>query len=306
MNRSQAVTMVTLIALVFAGVASWGVYSYLKQESLKTKQASSFVIMVAAGDIPIGTKLNETHLKPAGWPKDNVPAGSFTDAKSLVNRVAIRNLSAGDAITEQKLMPKEGSAAATGVMTYIIPQGHRAVTVGVNEVAGVAGFIAPNNRVDVVLTTQIPNNSNEMVTKIILQNVPVLATGQITDQKDGKPVLVPTVTMDLTPEDSEKLVHASRKGSLQLLLRNIIDTAQVDVKGGATISTVLGGVERPVIAVAQAKPAQAKLAQVRRPVRRAAPEGARAAIRPLPAAPQGHKVTVIDGGARTTKEFVLQ
>ena len=185
MNRSQAVTMVTLIALTFAGVASWGVYAYLKQESVKSKQAASFVIMVAASDIPIGAKLNETNLKPAGWPKDSVPAGSFTDARSLVNRVVVRSLSAGDAVTEQKLLPKEGSAAATGVMTYIIPQGHRAVTVGVNEVAGVAGFIAPNNRVDVVLTTAIPNNPNDTVTKIILQNVPVLATGQITDQKDG-------------------------------------------------------------------------------------------------------------------------
>lgn len=304
MNRSQAVTMVTLIALAFAGAASWGVYAYLKQESLKTKQAASFVIMVAAGDIPIGTKLDETNIKPAGWPKDNVPAGSFTDAKLLVNRVAVRNLSAGDAITEQKLMPREGSAAATGVMTYIIPQGHRAVTVGVNEVAGVAGFIAPNNRIDVVLTTQ-PPGSNDTITKIILQNVPVLATGQITDQKDGKPAVVPTVTMDLTPEDSEKLVEASHKGSLQLLLRNIIDTAKVDVRGGQTIGMVLGGVERPVVAVAQTKPAEVRH-EARHAVRRAAPVVVRAATPVAPAASRGYKVTLIDGGARTTKEFELQ
>lgn len=309
MNRSQAVTMVTIIALLFAGLASWGVYTYLKQESLKTKQAASFVIMVAAGDIPIGTKLNETQFKAAGWPKDNVPAGSFTDPKALVDRVVIRNLSAGDAITEQKLMPKEGAASVTGVMSYIIPQGHRAVTVGVNEVAGVAGFIVPNNRVDVVLTTPIPNHpKNETITKIVLQNVPVLATGQITEQKDGKPVIVPTVTMDLTPEDSEILVHSSRKGSLQLLLRNIIDTAQVDVKGGTTINTLLAGIKPPATETATAivVPAPANTPrQTSRPKQKRSMAKTPAPPAP-PAAPRSYSVTVIDGGARTTKEFILQ
>lgn len=307
MNRSQAVTMVTIIALLFAGLASWGVYTYLKQESLKTKQAASFVIMVAAGDIPIGTKLNETQFKPAGWPKDNVPAGSFTDPKALVDRVVIRNLSAGDAITEQKLMPKEGAASATGVMSYIIPQGHRAVTVGVNEVAGVAGFIVPNNRVDVVLTTPIPNHpKNETITKIVLQNVPVLATGQITEQKDGKPVVVPTVTMDLTPEDSEILVHSSRKGSLQLLLRNIIDTAQVDVQDGTTINTVLAGIKTPATTATVIVPAPAqKTRQTARPKQKRIMAKTPAPPAP-PAAPRSYSVTVIDGGARTTKEFILQ
>ena len=315
MNRSQAITAVTIVALVFGGLASWGVYTYLQKESLKTKQAASHVILVAAAEIPIGTKLNETHLKTAGWPKDSVPAGSFSDPKALVDRVVIRNLGAGDAITEQKLMPKEGTASATGVMTYIVPQGHRAVTVGVNEVAGVAGFIAPNNRVDVVLTAQIPGNPQETITKIVLQNVPVLATGQITEQKDGKPVVVPTVTMDLTPDDSEKLVHASHKGSLQLLLRNIIDTAPVQARG-ATIRKVLAGSEQPQVVAQAPVPEEPKQAtkKVRRVAKKPKPAPAPAVAAPAPApAPQAapapkhrHTITVIDGGARTTKEFVLQ
>lgn len=138
-------------------------------------------------------------------------------------------------------------------MTYVVPQGHRAVSVAVNEVAGVAGFITPNDRVDVIVTTQIPGNDRESISKIILENIPILATGQVTDQKEGKPVVVPTVTLDLLPEDAEKLVLSASKGSLQLLLRNITDSGQVDSKG-ATIAKVLHGIERPPVAAAPAAP----------------------------------------------------
>lgn len=300
MTRPQAVTLVTIVALLFAGLASWGVFNFLQQESSKAKSAGGQAVVVAAADLPIGAKLDITQMKTMAIPKENFPQGGYGDPKLLVGRVVIRQLSPGDQITEPKLMPKEGSQQAAGVMTYIVPQGHRAVTVGVNEVAGVAGFIAPNNRVDVVLTTPIPNDpKGETVTKIVLQNVTVLATGQITEQKDGKPVIVPTVTMDLTPEDSEKLVHASHKGTLQLLLRNIIDTAQVDARG-TTISKVLGGVERPVTVAAPAKTVTA-----RRTVRSKAPAAPKT-VTGTPAPRVSHTVTVIDGGVRTTKEFVLQ
>jgi len=160
----------------------------------------------------------------------------------LINRVAVRAINKGDAVTEQKLKPRSGGPGA-GFMTYVVPQGHRAVTVAVNEVAGVAGFLTPNDRVDVIVTTPIPNNDKESISKIILENVPILATGQVTDQKEGKPVVVPTVTLDLVPEDAEKLVLSATKGSLQLLLRNIADSTQVDTKG-ATIPKLLFGIER--------------------------------------------------------------
>lgn len=302
MTRPQVVTLVSIVALLFAGLASWGVYNFLQKESSKAKSAGGQAIVVAAAELPIGTKLNITQLRTVAIPKENFPQGAFSDPKLLEGRIIVRQLSPGDQITEPKLMPKDGTAQQSGVMSYIVPQGHRAVTVGVNEVAGVAGFIAPNNRVDVVLTTPIPNDpQKETITKIVLQNVPVMATGQITEQKDGKPVVVPTVTMDLTPEDSEKLIHASQKGRLQLLLRNIIDTTQVGASG-ATITQVLGGTARPTVAPASAPPV--KTAQAGKPVRikvAAKPVAAQPA-----AAPRGYTVTVIDGGVRTSKEFVLQ
>jgi pilus assembly protein CpaB len=304
MTRPKAVIVVSILALVLAGIAALLTFQYLQKEMNKSKAVQPQTIVVAAADIPIGSTISEPQLKVTSWPKDSIPPGSSGDPKAVVGRVAIRPISNGDAVTEQKLKPKAG-APGSGFMTYIVPPGHRAITVAVNEVAGVAGFITPNDRIDVVLTTPIPGSQNENISKIILQNVPVLATGQITEQKEGKPVVVPTVTLDLTPDDSEKIVLAASKGTLQLLLRNITDSAPADAKG-ATISKVLSNIERPVAAA----PSPVKVIVTKRTVRRktqtrAAPTRVQAA----PAAPaprSSHTVTIIDGGVRTTKEFVLQ
>lgn len=290
MTRPGAVVIVSVVALAFAGFASWGVYSYLKQETQKSKSVQGESIVVAAAEIPIGTKLNTTQIKTSKWPKESIPPGSLTDARAAEGRICIRSLQPNEPITEPKLMPKEGTPGA-GVMTYIVPQGHRAVTVGVNEVAGVAGFLAPHNRVDVVLTTQIPGNTaGEYVSKIVLQNVPILATGQITEQKEGKPVVVPTVTLDLTPEDAEKLVLAASKGSLQLLLRNVVDTAAVESKG-ATVIKVLGGIEKPLQAV------------IRKQVPPPKPKPVQVKTAPLPPPPPAFAVEVIRGKDRSTSQF---
>lgn len=288
MTRPKAVMVVVVVALAFAGLASWMVYDYLQKEAEKTKAGQGQQIVVAAVDIPLGGNINVTQVKTAGWPKDSIPPGSIADPKAAVGRVAIRSISTGEPVTEAKLMPREGGASA-GIMTYIIPQGHRAVTVAVNEVAGVAGFLNPHNRVDVVVTT-VPPGSTEPISKIVLQNVPILATGQLTEQKEGKPVVVPTVTLDLTPEDSEKLVLAASKGSLQMLLRNITDTALVEAKG-ATITKVLGGYERPVVRAVATK-VQAK-----------APKPAPVQVKQAPPPPAPYSVEIIKGATKSTREF---
>jgi pilus assembly protein CpaB len=295
MTRPKAVIVVVVVALAFAGLASWMVYDYLHKEAEKTKASQAQTIVVAAVDIPLGSKINATQVKTMGWPKESVPPGSFTDPKAIVDagRTNLRPISAGEPVTEAKLIPKEGTAGVS-IMTYLVPEGHRAVTVAVNEVAGVAGFISPHNRVDVVVTT-IPTGSSETISKIVLQDVPILATGQITDQKEGKPVVVPTVTLDLTPGDSEKLVVAASKGSLQLLLRNVADKAVVDAKG-ATIYKVLGTVERPTVVKAAAKkPAEKKkvVAKVVKP----------APVTQAPPPPAPYSVEIIKGANKTTRQF---
>lgn len=287
MTRPSTVTVVSVLAFLLAGSASLLVYNYLKKQTVR--QSQGVAIVAAATDIPIGTKLDAAHVKLATWPKEALAAGYLTDVKLMPGRVAVRSMSAGDVITEGKLMPQNG-ATTGGIMTYIVPQGHRAVTVAVNEVAGVAGFITPNSRVDVVLTTPRPGaaDKEDNISKIILQNVPVLASGQVTEQKEGKPVIVPTVTLDLLPDDSEKLIVGAKKGALQLLLRNVIDTAAVDTRG-ATISKALNGAESPVVKIV---------------TRRAAPT--RHVARALPAAaPVQAKFSmeVIKGGVKTAREF---
>ncbi len=282
MKRPSSVVITGVLAFVFAGCASLLAYNYLKKHEGKAFQGVA--VVSAATDVPIGTALNATHVRLATWPKENVPSGYYTDAAAPLGRVAVRPLSAGDIVTEQKLMPLN-AAANGGIMTYIVPQGHRAVTVAVNEVAGVAGFITPNSRVDVVLTSSLPGNKEESLSKVILQNVSVLATGQVTEQKDGKPAVVPTVTLDLTPEDAEKLIVGAhvKKGSLQLLLRNIIDINAVSTRG-ATISNVLGRGERVVTA---------KSTLPKRVHQSASP----------PPKPATYTVEVIKGGAKSSREF---
>ena len=290
MTRPSTVTIVSVLAFLIAGCASLLVYNYLKKQTIS--QSQGVAIVAAATDIPIGTKLGAGHIKLATWPKEALAAGYITDARLMTGRVAVRPMSAGDVITEAKLMPQNG-AATGGIMTYIVPQGHRAVTVAVNEVAGVAGFITPNSRVDIVLTTPRPGaaDKEDNISKIILQNVPVLASGQVTEQKEGKPVIVPTVTLDLLPDDSEKLIVGAKKGALQLLLRNVIDTAAVDTKG-ATISKALNGAEAPVVKLVSRKAAPAR--KVAQAVPAAAP------IREI------YSMEVIKGGAKTTREFPVE
>ena len=290
MTRPSTVTIVSVLAFLIAGCASLLVYNYLKKQT--GKQSQGVVIVTAATDIPIGTKLDPGHVKLAAWPKEALATGYHTDAKTLAGRVAVRPMSAGDIITEPKLMPQNG-ATTGGIMTYIVPQGHRAVTVAVNEVAGVAGFITPNSRVDIVLTTPRPGaaDKEDNISKIILQNVPVLASGRVTEQKEGKPVIVPTVTLDLLPDDAEKLIVGAKKGALQLLLRNVIDVAAVDTKG-ATISKALNGAEAPII-----KTAIRKVTTTRKV----------AHLSPAPPPLQAKfSVEVIKGGVKTTREFPIE
>jgi pilus assembly protein CpaB len=235
--KPKPVIIVGILAIVIAAVAAYFLYNYLKTQEEKVKQAVAVEKVVAASEnIPIGTTINDKLLKIVDWPKANLPPGTFQTTEQVAGRIALQSFSPGDPIVESKLVPKEAPA---GILSFKIPEGHRAITVGVDQVAGVAGFINPGNLVDVVITTT-PPGAKLALSKIVLQNVPILAIGQIVDQKEGKPVLVPTVTMDVTPEDAEKLAIAGAQGRLQLVLRRIGDKEEVKTVG-ATILKVLSG-----------------------------------------------------------------
>lgn len=292
MTRPNSTIIVSVIALLIAGAASLLANNYLKNHS--GSQSRGVAVAVASTEIPVGTRLTATHLKLAAWPKEALVQGYQNDVTKLSGRIAVRAMSAGDIVTEAKLLPQTGSPAG-GIMAYMVPQGHRAVTVAVNEVAGVAGFITPGCKVDVMLTTPKPGGGSnpENISKIILQNVPVLASGQGTEQKEGKPVLVQTVTLDLSPADAEILIvgggvnAGSNKGALQLLLRNAVDVAAVDTKG-ATVVKALNRAEAPVVS-------RVRRVQVVR------------LVSSIP--PPSHaklSVEIIKGGNKSSKEFAVE
>ena len=285
--KPKAVIIVGALAVVIAAVAAYYLYTYLSVQEKKVSEAvATEKIVVAAEEIPVGGTIEAKQLKTADWPKAIMPQGAFLSTDQVVGRVAVQPFMPGDPLTEAKLMPKEGP---TSVLTYKIPEGHRAMTVGVDQVAGVAGFITPGNMVDVVLIANLPG-STQTLGKIVLQNVPVLAVGQIIDQKEGKPVVVPTVTMDVTPEDAENLAIASTQGRLQLVLRRFGDKEEAKTTG-ATITKVFSG------ARVEAKAAEGKPARVARKAKKGGAE------KP---AEVSVTVDVLRGGQKTTQQFKVK
>jgi len=259
-NPKTTATLIGLIAIFFAGIAAWLVYDYLETKEHESQQAKMDIqqIVVAKADLAYGTMLKPEDMKLADWPKANIPPGHATKIDSLNGRITVSTIKAGSPILESNLAP---ASTEGGIMPYLVPPGDRAITVAVNEVVGVAGFVLPNSIVDVVATVNSPYSSayDKRISKIILQNVKVLAVGQILDQKEGKPVVVPTVTLQVKPDQAEKLALAS-ENKVQLILRHTGDSEVVKTEG-ATVATLLGA--RPPKKAAPAR---------RRTVRRAAPK----------------------------------
>jgi pilus assembly protein CpaB len=236
--KQKTVVILGVFAVVLALIASLSLYNYLKKQEAEVQQAvATSKVAVASSDIPIGTTIQANLVKVIDWPRANQPQGAFNSLEQVVGRTVKDPYTAGEPILESKLVPKEGQG---GILTYKIPEGHRAMTVAVDQVSGVAGFIAPGSMVDVVLTTT-PPGAGQPISRIVLQNVPILATGQILSEqkKDEKPQVVPTVTVDVTPEDAEKLAIASTQGRLQLVLRRVGDK-EVAKTTGATVARVVG------------------------------------------------------------------
>jgi pilus assembly protein CpaB len=263
----KTVTLVAVIAIAFASVASYSLYKYLKGQEAKVQEVmkvsvTAQKVVVAAKNIPVGEAITSAQVKTVDWPTESLPAGTFAMENEVVGRTTLQTIETGNPVTVSKLLPVGG---LPGVMNYKIPEGHRAMTVGVDQVSGVAGFITPNSMVDVVLTAK-PPGYRQSVSRIVMQNIPVLATGQVIEQKDGKPVLVPTVTLDVTPEEAERLVMANSSGSLRLLLRRAGDSDVAKTRG-ATVTKVVqsAGQVRRTTAVASAKKAPKAATYRKRP-----------------------------------------
>jgi len=195
-------------------------------------------VVVAANDLSAGTKLTEqtipTMTKTVPFLQENLPRGFFSDSSSLKERVLILPLKVNEPILESKLAP---ISVTTGGVAAIIDPKKRAMAIRVDKIIGVAGFILPGNRVDVLVTI---SQGETTITKTVLNNMLVLATGTELEkkEKEEKPSLVDVITMEVTPVEGEKLALAASQGRLALALRNFTDTEPVMTRG-ETVSSLL-------------------------------------------------------------------
>jgi pilus assembly protein CpaB len=233
-----------MLALVFGATATFMAMGWLKNQSkvVKQKKTEMVPVVVASKDIPSAVALSADQLKVHQWPSDSALVGKFSRLDDVKGRVTAIPLTAGEPLLESKLAPE---GVIPGLTALLSPE-KRAMTVKVDEASGVAGFLNPDNRVDVVVTVDKGDFNKDPVSKVVLQNLRVLGTGQRIEKRLGeKPQVVPTVTLEVTPEEGERLALATREGMISLVLRNQQDE-QVVATTGVRTSTLLGAVTQPV------------------------------------------------------------
>lgn len=195
-------------------------------------------VMVAARDLPAGAILRREDVEAVMWPGTAVPEGFATQAGEVVGRGLITAVKKNEALLDSKLAHKE----AGGGMSITIPEGMRAVSVEVDEVVGVAGFVLPGTHVDVLVTATPGNDRTRTTTRIILQNIRALAADQTYQQDvNGEPQYVAVVTLLVSPQQAEELTLAATEGRIQLALRNTLDSEEVLTQGRRITSLLSGG-----------------------------------------------------------------
>jgi pilus assembly protein CpaB len=259
------VFIIFVLAISAGGALAYGTYNYLQNVPTKTVTMPTQTVVVASADLQIGAELSGEDLKAIEWPASAVPAGAFNKTADVIGRGLIVPLVQNEPILEPKLAPK-GSGAG---LPPAIPAGMRAVSVRVNEVIGVAGYVLPGTHVDVLATASPTDQHADTTTKLVLSNVQVLTAGTKLEQPGdkGKPTQVTVVTLLVNPEQSEKLTLASTEGKIQLALRNPMDQSAPSTPGvrPALLLASAGQVARPLHAGAQGSK-KAKAAPAPEPV----------------------------------------
>jgi len=281
------IRVVVILAVVFGLLASVAIYRYLARydKIIREKKIATQSVVVASKELPFGTVLSADNIQTAAWPIEIVPSGAISSTQELMGRVVKTPIATGEPILETKLAPV---GMDRGLPMRVSP-GMRAMTVPVNVVSGVSGFVLPDSKVDVVVTIR-PETERETVSKLVLQNLLVLAADQKLEDNEGRPMKVQSVTLLVTPSEAEKLALASNNGEIQLVLRNPADADSAKT-GGTTILKMLASKE---------------------PVQRAAPVPRMRAPRTVtpPRTEQAEKpakkpvqVEVIRGSKRTEEKF---
>lgn len=235
---------ILVVAVVCALLASYLVVRHIrKQEELaRAARIDLQTVLVATSDIPVGTRLTPGLVAERSWPRSGIPEGAMSDQQVVLGRLVKAEISRAEPILEHRLFPKDATETR-GVMSVIVPSGKRAMTVGVNEVIGVSGFILPKDRVDVIATRT--DDPLKKTTETILQNVEVLAAGHRLEQKGEQYVEVPTVTMAVTPSEAERVALALNEGKIHIVLRPIMDTQVNGLLPVVKASTAPSGPVKP-------------------------------------------------------------
>jgi pilus assembly protein CpaB len=240
MDRNKRTAVVITVAVLLAGVASLGMYRVVSRRAPGGGQAMKTVdVVVASHPLPLGTMLTTDHVKLVKWPADAQVPGTFAKLEEVVDRGVISEVGENEPVTVARLAPKEAGAG----LPPSIPTGMRALSVKVNEVIGVAGFVVPGTRVDVMVTLNDRQaQQQESIARVVVSNVQVLTAGTRYDQenaKDGKPIPSTVVTLLVSPEDGERIALAQSEGQLMLTLRNPLDTTPT-ATNGVRIGGLLG------------------------------------------------------------------
>ncbi len=239
MRRRRAL-FILLLAILSGTAAGYSALRFLQERPTRLIAAeptrSGRPVVVATRDLPVGSVVREEDVRLVEWPTDAVPEGYAQSFADVLGRGVITDVRTNEPLLNTKL----ADMAAGGGLPIIIPEGMRALSVRVDEVIGVAGFVLPETRVDVLLTIT-PPGGGEPLTRVILQNIKTLAAGQVIQRDpDGQPITVTVVTVLVTPEEAEKLVLAATQGRIQMALRNTLDMQDVETPG-ARVANLVGG-----------------------------------------------------------------
>lgn len=271
------ILMVLVLALGAGSILAIGTYNYVQKGPVQAASMPTKQVVVAAADMDIGAEVRREDIKVIDWPANSLPSNVISDPQEVVGRGLLLPVIENEPILPMKLASKEEGAG----LPPVIPPGMRAVSVRVNEVIGVAGYVVPGTRVDVVATVSPTQNHQDMTSKVILTDVAVLAAGtkieRDTDQ--NQPVPVNVVTLLVTPDESERLTLAANEGKIQLALRNPLDREAPTTVG-----------IRPAALLGTAPPA--------RPLPRALPNTPRVAAAAQEPKPEPATVEIIRGDKR--------
>ena len=212
MNRKNRTIIVIAIAVLLGAAAAAAVYRAVQRIPVRQVEVASVYTVVAARTIPVGTMITKDHVRLAAWPARNQITGAFSKIEDVVNRGALTTISENEPLTDAKIA-QPGAGAG---LPPRIPPGMRAVSVKVNEVVGVAGFVLPGTRVDMLVTVEDPGTRGSQITRAVVNNLEVLTAGTRYDneaaQAEGKAIQSSVVTLLATPQDAEKIALAATEG----------------------------------------------------------------------------------------------